>query len=151
MSGFICPILYILIDIRLCFFHFHCRLDSQFWEKGLKSVLEDAFLRLHFGFCASSLRLWSFWKFSGAFPNECGWGVCKPHHWVHEETVYWYIIYNTEGTYSINQWIMSDAVFMKFYVAALLLMHRRTSPLDFLVHPNGAVFGSVYCFSLLCF
>ena len=108
-------------------------------------------LRLHFGVCASSLHLWSFGKFSGAFPNECGWGGCKPHHWVHEETVYWYIIYNTEGTYSINQWIMSDEVFMKFYVAALLLMHRPTSPLDFLVHPNGAVFGSVYCFSLLCF
>ena len=45
------------IDIRLCFFHFRCRLDSQFREKGLKGVLpkEDAKkLLLQFSVCASS-------------------------------------------------------------------------------------------------
>ena len=28
----------ISIDIRLCFYHFRCRFDSQFREKGMKSV-----------------------------------------------------------------------------------------------------------------
>ena len=81
--------------------------------------------------------------------------------------------YNTERTYSINQWNMSDEVFAnlkwgvyrigrimqvrasinkhKFYVAALLLMHMRTSLLAFLVHHNRAISGSVDCFSLLYF
>ena len=45
------------IDIRLCFFHIRCQLDSQFREKGLKGVLpkEDAKkLLLQFSVCASS-------------------------------------------------------------------------------------------------
>ena len=108
-----------------------------------------------------------FKNISGSFPNECGWGSANCFIEYMRKTFIG--TYNTEGTYSINQWNMSDEVFVnlkwrvyrimqvrasinkhKFYVAALLLMHMRTSLLAF-GHHNRAISGSVDCFSLLYF
>ena len=39
------------IDIRLCFCHFRCRLDNQFREKGLNSVLSKENAKKKLSYC----------------------------------------------------------------------------------------------------